>query len=233
MLKKSLILLIISIFLLPLGIVAQDMDASTIGADDSMSDVQEYILDTFESEGHWNATISNDVGYTIVKYIEGGASEKSVEKKDQDDNTEITDELVLGVRVDFLKRAWYSIFVKPDAPIEIRGVAKVFSFYAIGRMYDHRINLLFENYRGKFLRIPVGRMNFYGWQKMEVAIPPTVDQEDPNYPARGGLKFLGFQIDLSPMQIRGDYYVYFDDLRVQTDISAESYALPDDIDDIW
>lgn len=233
MLKKSLIVMSVLLILLPFTAAAQDLDAASIGVDEGMSDIQEYLLDTFEAEGHWTADISNDVGYTTVKFIEGGASEKKPEKKDQVDNTAIEDTKVLGVKVDFLKRAWVPIIVKPDTPIDIRGESKVFSFYTIGRMYNHRISVMLRNYRGDDFVIPVGRMGHYGWRKMEVAVPPTIDQVDPNYPSRGGLQFVGFIIDLDPMSVRGDYYVYFDDLRVQTDISHESYDMPDDIDDVW
>lgn len=234
MLRKSLMILSVLLLLLPFVAVAQDAAAAAgMGGVRAGEGPKEFLLDTFEDEGHWHASISNDVGYPTVKYIEGSPIEKKPEKEDQAGNTDIVDAKVLGVKIDFIKRAWVPIIIKPDTPIEIRGLTRSFSFFTIGRQYNHNLSVLLKNYDGRDFVIPVGRIDHYGWQKMTVDIPVTIDQQDPNYPARGGLEFVGFLIDLNPMEIRGDFYVYFDDLRVVTDLKYEEYDEPDDIKDTW
>jgi hypothetical protein len=48
-----------------------------------------------------------------------------------------------------------------------------------------------------------------------------------------GIKILGFRVDVDPMQARGSYYIYFDDLRAVVDLFAEDNRDPDDMPDGW
>jgi hypothetical protein len=79
----------------------------------------------------------------------------------------------------------------------------------------------------------MGRMNFSGWKELTVAVPPTIQQRNANYSDRGGIRILGFIIEPSMTETYGTYYVYFDDLRVVTDLFAEENRDPDDMYDAW
>lgn len=221
--KKGFVLL--ALCLLPLAIFAQDKN--------DQKNLQEYVIDSFEVDSQWKVEISKDLGIPTLRHIDGSPADKDTQKQTQEEEKDFTDEKVLGLKVNFIKRAFEQILVRPDAPIHIRGVVKNISFFTIGRLYNHSISALFKTYSGQNVIIPVGKMNHYGWKKMEVEVPETIEQVHPNYPITGGMDFVGFLIDLDAMDIRGDYYVYFDDIRIVSDISMETYAKGDDIEDIW
>lgn len=214
---------------LPYALIAQEATEK----EGNNKNIQEYVIDSFEVDSHWKAVVSTDFGFSTLRLIPGAPADKEKQKKDLSDKSDFPDEKVLGLKVDFVKRAFDEILIKPDVPIQVRGVVKSVSFWTIGRLYNHSISLLFTTYSGQKLIIPVGTMNHYGWKKMEVQIPESILQIDPNYPCYGGMEFNGFLIDLDAMEIRGDYYIYFDDLRITSDIALESYNRPDDIEDIW
>jgi hypothetical protein len=86
----------------------------------------------------------------------------------------------------------------------------------------------------------VGKLNFQGWKKLTVAVPPQAEdgrhgiiQRNYNYNNQMGLKIIGFRIDCDPMEAYGSYYIYFDDLRAVTDLFAEDNRDPDDMVDAW
>jgi hypothetical protein len=100
--------------------------------------------------------------------------------------------------------------------------------------------LLIEDFFGRTFELYMGRLNFQGWKKMTVAIPPQADnsltgivQRNYHYNNLLGIKIVGFRIDVDPMEAYGSYYIYFDDLRAVTDLFAENSRDPDDMMDSW
>jgi hypothetical protein len=79
----------------------------------------------------------------------------------------------------------------------------------------------------------MGTMNFSGWKRLTVAVPPTVEQRNANYNNQQGIQIMGFIIEPDMLETYGTYYVYFDDLRVWTDLFAEDNRDPDDMVDGW
>jgi hypothetical protein len=86
----------------------------------------------------------------------------------------------------------------------------------------------------------MGKLNFLGWKKLSVSIPPQnpdgrtgIVQRNFHYTNRMGIKVVGFRIECDPIESFGTYYVYFDDLRAVTDLFAEDLRDPDDMSDSW
>ena len=85
----------------------------------------------------------------------------------------------------------------------------------------------------------MGQLNFSGWKKLTVAIPPSPDgrrgivQTSAYHGDKPGLKVIGFRVDCDPELARGSYYLYFDDLRAVTDLYAMENRDEDDMDDNW
>ena len=99
--------------------------------------------------------------------------------------------------------------------------------------YNHTLKIEFQDYRGQAQSLTVGTLNFIGWKKMTVAIPPSILQTEYHYSARSGLKITGLEIECDPMEAYGTYYVYFDDMRAVTDLFGESKRDSDDMSDDW
>jgi hypothetical protein len=215
-----------------------DPDPYDIEIDTAQQQLKEVSVEKFEHEGFWLAHMSSDEGYVASRLFPGGPSAK--EPIPDEEKMNIPDNNVLGTRVDFLRRGYNSFYVRPIRPIPIEGITKTVSVWVAGRNFNHDLVLLVQDYFGRNYEIYMGRLNFQGWKKITVAIPPQstdgvngVVQRSYHYNNQMGIKIMGFRIDCDPMEAYGNYYVYFDDLRAITDLFAENNRDPDDMNDGW
>jgi hypothetical protein len=118
-------------------------------------------------------------------------------------------------------------------PIPIEGITKTISVWAVGRNYNHVLKVMLEDYFGRHMELTLGKLNFMGWKKMTVAVPPDIVQSEYHFTYKSGLRVLGFRVEGDPMESYGTYYLYLDDLRAVTDLFAESYRDTDDMVDGW
>jgi hypothetical protein len=238
---KRFILTILIVFLAAFGLVAQelgDSDAQQLGIMEAQQKLKEISVDKFEYEGFWKASMSSDEGYTSSRLFEGSPAGKVPLKEEEGLN--IPDKYVLGVRVDFLRRGTNSITVYPQRPIPIEGICKTVSVWVAGRNFNHSLSLLLEDALGRNFELFIGRLNFQGWKKLTVAIPPQASdgvhgivQRNYHYANLMGIRITGFRIDCDMMEAYGSYYVYFDDIRAVTDLFAEDLKDADDMSDMW
>jgi hypothetical protein len=213
-------------------------DPYEVGIDSAQQQLKEISVDKFEHDGFWHSTMSGDEGYTVSRLFAGGPAGKEVIP--DEDGMDIPDNYVLGTKVDFLRRGYSSFTIRSLRPIPIEGITKTVSVWVIGRNFNHELKLLIQDYFGRHYEIYVGKLNFQGWKKLTVAIPPQsmdgktgVVQRSYHYNNQMGLKIIGFRIDCDPLETYGSYYVYFDDLRAVTDLFAENNRDPDDMADGW
>ncbi len=223
------------------GVFAQsslsDADPEMLGVDAARQALREVSLDLFEREGSWDVAMPIDDGIVSARLFDGAPAAKEPlpvgVPEGQDDSK------VLGVKVDFMHRGYSSFTIKATRPIPIEGVTKTVSMWVCGRNNDHTLTILVQDFFGKSYELYVGKLNFSGWKKMVVAIPPSPDgkrgivQADPRYGDNPGLRVVGFRIDCDPLQAYGSYYVYFDDLRAVTDLYAMENRDKDDMSDNW
>ncbi|GHU85122.1 flagellar filament protein FlaA [Spirochaetia bacterium] len=215
-----------------------DPDAAAMGNDTAQQHLKEVSVDKFELEGNWNSTMSPDNGYTITRLFEGGPLGKEPVPGEADLN--IPDKFVLGTRVDFLHRGHTSFILYPTRPIPIEGITKTISVWAAGRNFNHDLVVLIQDFFGRTYELYMGKLNFQGWKKLTVAVPPQADdgvngvvQRNYHYFNQMGIKIIGFRVDIDPMEAQGSYYIYLDDLRAVTDLFAEDSRDPDDMSDDW
>lgn len=214
-----------------------EADASVIGNDSAKQALREVGVDRFEREGLWNVKISPDYGYIYARLFDGGPNGK--EPLEDIRNTDLTDEKVLGIKVNFFRRGVNSFYIKAIRPIPIEGVTKTVSVWICGRNMQHNIWLLVQDYNGNNFEIWLGSLAFSGWKKLTTAIPPTLDgergivQQSVYHGDKPGLRIVGFRVDCNPMQARGTYYMYMDDLRAVTDLYDLENRDDDDMMDNW
>jgi hypothetical protein len=213
-------------------------DASRLISDVPQQELKEISVDKFEIDGQWSSSISSDSGIAITRIFEGAPLGKDPITDEQAFN--ITDKYVLGTRVDFFHRGYSSVTIRPSRPIPVEGITKTVSLWVAGRNYNHTLNILVEDYNGNYFELYMGKLNFQGWKKLTVAIPPQPDdgksgivQRNYHYNNIMGIRIVGFRIDFEQTEAYGTYYVYFDDLRAVTDLFGESSRDPDDMDDDW
>jgi hypothetical protein len=237
--------LIIAILLVVAGILCaqqqQEIGATNpeyLGIDAAQQQLKEVSVDKFEHEGFWLSTMSTDSGYTMTRLFAGGPSGK--EPLEGEEDMDIPDEYVLGTRVDFLHRGHSSFTLYPVRPIPIEGITKTISVWVAGRNFNHTLSILIQDYFGRPYELYVGKLNFQGWKRLTVAVPPQAEdgrngivQRNYHYNNQMGIRITGFRINCDPMEAQGSYYIYFDDLRAVTDLFAENDRDPDDMSDAW
>ena len=214
-----------------------DPDSFMLGIESAQQQLKEVSVEKFETDGFWYSTMSSDEGYTATRLFFGSPNGK--EPIPDEEGMDIPDQYVLGTRVDFLRRGYNSFTIRPIRPIPIEGVTKTVSMWVVGRNFNHDLSLLIQDFFGKNYEIYMGKLNFQGWKRLTVAIPPQtsdglgVTQRSYHYNNQMGIRITGFRINCDPMESYGSYYIYFDDLRAVTDLFAENNRDPDDMADGW
>ena len=240
---KRLLIITLVFFVAALGFAQQRQeigapDAERLGIDAAQQYLKEVSIEKFERDGYWLSTMSTDDGYTTTRLFTGAPAGKQVIPEEEGLN--IQDKHVLGTRVDFIHRGYTSFTLYPIRPIPIEGIVKTLSVWVAGRNYNHNLVLLIEDFFGRPFELYIGKLNFQGWKKLTVAIPPQAEdgfngivQRNYHYNNQMGLKLKGFRIDVDPWEAYGSYYIYLDDVRVVTDLFAEDNRDPDDLPDGW
>ncbi|MDR1278246.1 MAG: flagellar filament outer layer protein FlaA, partial [Treponema sp.] len=179
-----------------------------LGIDEAQQLLKEVSVDKFEHDGYWRSTMSSDEGFTTTRLF-GGAPVGKQPIPDEE-GLDIPDNYVLGTRVDFLRRGYNSFTIYPIRPIPIEGITKTISMWIAGRNFNHEVKILIQDYFGRDYEIYMGRLNFQGWKKLTVAIPPQAEdgvngvvQRNYHYNNQMGLKITGFRIDCDPMEAYG------------------------------
>ena len=212
-------------------------DASTIGNDSARQALREVSVDRFEREGAWNTHISSDNGVISGRLFEGSPLAK--EPLNDASAADTTDEKVLGVKVEFFRRGVNSFFITAARPIPIEGITKTVSVWVCGRNMGHNLWLLVKDYNGNNFELWMGSLEFSGWKKITVAIPPSYDgehgivQSSVYHGDKPGLRIVGFRVDCNPMEAKGSFYMYLDDLRAVTDLYDMENRDEDDMMDSW
>jgi hypothetical protein len=212
--------------------------AELIGIDTAQQKLKEVSVEKFEHDGYWASSMSTDTGYTSTRLFAGAPAGKV--PLEEEEGMDIPDRFVLGTRVDFLRRGHTSFTLYPLRPIPIEGITKTISVWVVGRNYNHELKILIEDFFGRPYELYVGTLNFQGWKRLTVAIPPQAEdgingivQRNYHYNNQLGLKVTGFRIECDPMEAFGSYYIYLDDLRATVDLFAEDNRDPDDMNDAW
>ncbi len=215
-----------------------EADPTKIGADSAEQKLKEISVEKYESEGTWIVNMSADEGVIKGRLFKGSpAGKKPIP---EEENLNLTDEMVYGVRVDFFRRGYNSFTVTAAKPLPIEGITKTVSVWVVGRNYGHVLKLILEDYWGRQFELYVGKMNHSGWKKMTVAIPPAnpdgkngIIQKDYHFGTHMGLRLVGFRVDCDPMDAYGTYYMYLDDLRAVSDLYEMEARDLDDMFDNW
>lgn len=208
-------------------------DFENIGVDSAQQSLKEISVSKLEDPAFFRSAMSGDEGYTLLRRLPGSPAEKTPIAAEQEAGIKEADDHVLGVKVSYLRRGVNSFGVVPVKPLPIPGIAKTISVWVAGRNTENELTVILMDYFNQPKELYLGSLNFSGWKKLTVAIPPEIVQRDYHYPNVSGLKFNGFRVHCDPEDTYGVYYVYFDDLRAVTDLFTEENRDYDDMTDGW
>lgn len=240
--KKLILLLCIMTIGFTMAVYSQDTandnntgNEKSVAKDTGRLLLREVLISPFEDPTLWTIKMSADKGYVEKRRLAGAPSEKKpLQLEEQINNYNPVDSYVLGVKAGFYGRDLVSISVKSTEALYLPGIVKLISVWVVGRGKDHMLSALVRGMDGQVMKLPMGKLNFFGWNKMEVAIPGELSQISVA-DSLNGLHFLGFEIDTVFEQTIGTYYIYFDSLQITSDVIADAILSEqnDDIADGW
>lgn len=237
--SKRFLFVIISLLICTLHSYTQDAigitepDPALIGIESAQQSLREVSISKFEDAAFWYGTIGADSGILTIRTKEGAPLGKEPIEGEQEVGIVEEDNNVLGVKVEFFKRGVMDFTVNPVRPLPIEGITKTVSVWAVGRNTRHVLKLIIKDHFGNYAELTMGELNFSGWKKMVVAIPPNIVQRNYHYNDKMGIQIIGFKVECDLEETYGRYYLYLDDLRAVTDLFAEENRDEDDINDAW
>jgi hypothetical protein len=118
------------------------------------------------------------------------------------------------------------------------GAIKSFSVRVYGLNFPHSLSVVYENDLGEQKTIPMGSLNFDGWQRLTWENPAYIQDLRartmrlyPLYPLNSAyIKFVGFLVKRDAASIGGDFIAYFRDVEVIYDKAVQN-PKGTDIDD--
>ena len=124
------------------------------------------------------------------------------------------------------------------APIELPGRVQYFDAWVWGSNHNYEIYAHFEDYRGVDHEFRMGTLNYPGWRNLRVIIPGTVPMSTRYLPRFKPLTFTKFVIWTTPGEKVDEFYVYFDHVKVLTDLfearfDGDDLVAPDLLEQVW
>ena len=216
---------------------------STYG-DDVTIDLESKVLEAFngDSEYVWKtdaskfATKTNDGSFPQLSYV--AAWPIAAFGNNRDGNQDLKS---LGIHGRFDRQVynWIDVYpVKADdtsdnpAPAEIPmpGRVRNLDLWVWGANLHLYIEAYVRDYRGVVHILRMGDVSYSGWKNLRVNVPNHIRQAKRILPSLAGLTFVKFRVWTQPIEQVGDFYVYFKQFKVLTDV-FESYYDGDDLAD--
>jgi len=166
-------------------------------------------------------------------------------------NRENADLRSLGVWGRFDRRGHNWIDVFPVVPgtggggenpvpfeIPIPGQIRYMDMWVWGSNHNFYIEAYFRDHRGVVHTVPMGSIGFQGWRNVRARIPNHIPQTRRTIPTYAGLHFVKFRIWTTPLENVGNFFVYFNQLKILTDVfqtlfDGNDLADPERVMELW
>ena len=219
--------------------------------DDNNQNFETRILETFngDSDYVWKveasrfATSEDDVSYPLLNYVE--AWPIAAFGNNRGDNSTTLRSLGLHGRFDRRGYNWIDLYPvlasdTDENPYEMPIPGRVLNMdmWVSGSNYRYYIEVFVRDYRGVVHTLRLGDIAYAGWRNLRVNIPTNIVQARRTLPSYAGLTFVKFRIWTQPIERVDDFYIYFKQLKVLTDMfeglfDGNNLADPDNVGRLW
>lgn len=212
---------------------------------DAQTQNQNYLvldnLETFEEAEDWRARSTCPIGETkLLKIVQRGVIRATDDENMRPEEGEALDvetspdnpNHILGVKTYFNDRGFDRVELKPPHEYVIKGKARQFSVWVLGRKFRHTISIKLRDYKGKIHKLNMGALDFFGWRKLTVTVPGWLPQSTRYSLLDKNLHFVGLFVTSDVHEVGGTFYFYVDGLKVLRDTSEQNYP-GSEIKDNW
>ncbi len=215
-------------------------------ADTSTQNLVSTVLETFDPDDasyEWYVQGSKFIteGYPKFKTVNGFPFALYGRAGDEENHQ------VLGMQAAFDRQGfnYLEIFPVVDGPdgkvptkISIPGRAKQLDVWAWGSQYKFSLEVHLEDYRGYVYVLPMGSLNYIGWQNLRIDIPTYIPQSQVYIPHYRDLKVIKFVLRTEPKENVAGFDFYLDHLKVLTDVfesrfDGDEFVRPDTRKEVW
>jgi hypothetical protein len=225
------IFLILMVLMVPSLVKAQVISQS-FGF--QMEDIRSIVLDDFEDNNlNWQVDGSRFKadGFPKIKPQVEGSPIALQSKWAEGENR-----YVLGVRTAFTRKGYNRVWVYPEEEIVIPGHVKKIDIWIWGANYYYNIEAHLRDYRGIVHTVPMGSLHFMGWKNLSADIPRHIPQHIRYLPMEKPLTLVRLVIWTEPIERVDDFFIYFDQLKVLTDVYRTRFdgdVLADQSFELW
>jgi hypothetical protein len=231
MMKRRFFIPIVIIFLLSIPCL---LFAQYLGEGFKMEDIRSIVLDDFEDNDYnWQVSASR---FAVEEFPKLKMSVEGAPIALSGSYAESENSYVMGVRASFTRKGYNRVWIYPESEIVIPGAAKKVDVWVWGANYFYNLEVHLRDYRGIVHKLSLGSLHFIGWRNLSVQIPRQIPQFIRYLPMEKPLTLVRFVIWTEPNERVDDYIIYFDHLKVLTDVYRERFdgdVLADESRTIW
>ena len=235
---KALIIAILTLFAAPLLAQPAPGDQAAPGTANYMA---LETLEDFEESEDWRAKATSPLGITkTLKIVQRGeirATDDEGARPPEGEALNVNQDPdnpnhILGVKTHFQDRGFDRVEIFPPHEYVIKGKARQFSVWVLGRKFRHSLWIKLRDYRGKIHKLRMGRMDFFGWRRFTVTVPGWLPQSTRYSLLDKNLHFVSLFAVSDHHEVGGTFYFYVDNLKVLIDRSEANYP-GSEIKDNW
>lgn len=214
-----------------------DVNKST----DTGEQLKQEILENFEEAEDWRIKSTSPLGITkTLKMVQRGEIRAADDENARPPVNEAIslkqDERnpnhILGVKTYFADRGFDRVEIAPPHEFVIKGKARQFSIWVLGRKFRHTLYIKLRDFRGRIHKLRLGRLDFFGWRRLTVTVPGWLPQSTRFSLLDKNLHFVSLFVVSDHHEIGGTFYFYVDNLKALIDRTEQQYP-GSEIKDNW
>ncbi len=130
----------------------------------------------------------------------------------------------LGITASWYRKGynWLDLIPKKEQ-LPFDGIVKTIDVWVWGGNFNYTLELHLKDYNDYQYVLPLGSLQFFGWQNLTTEIASSIPQLENYVPRRKGLTLLKMRFYSTPTERVDRFHVFLDYFKIVTDTYRDSY----------